>query len=71
MFRIYLHSMRGSEWLFLEGNPAGAGVGELKRGRHTLAPANNSPRLRGRIRLAPEDSSAAVRMPGMLPLVRS
>ena len=71
MFRIYLHSMRGSEWLSLEGNLAGAGVGELKGGRHTLAPANNSPRLRGHIRLAPADSSATVRMAGMPPLVRS
>ena len=52
MFRIYLHSMRRNEWLSLEGNLAGAGVGELKGGRHTLTPANNSPRLRGHIRLA-------------------
>ena len=46
MFRIYLHSRRGSEWLSLEGNLAGAGVGELERCWYTLAPTSNSPALR-------------------------
>lgn len=46
MFRIYLHSMRESEWLSLEGNLAGAGVGELERCWYTLAPTGNSPALR-------------------------
>ena len=36
MFRIYLHSMRESEWLSLEGNLAGAGVGELSHQGHVF-----------------------------------
>ena len=46
MFRIYLHTMRGSEWLSLEGNLTGARVGELERCWYTLAPTNDSPALR-------------------------
>jgi len=46
MFRIYLHSTRESEWLSLEGNLAGPGVGELERCWYTLAPGSNSPMLR-------------------------
>ncbi len=46
MFRIYLHSKRDSEWLSLEGNLTGAGVGELERCWYTLAPTSDSPALR-------------------------
>ncbi|MEO8128279.1 MAG: hypothetical protein ABJF23_07480 [Bryobacteraceae bacterium] len=46
MFRIYLHSTRESEWLSLEGNLAGSGVGELERCWYTLAPNSKSPSLR-------------------------
>lgn len=38
--------MRGSGWLSLEGNLAGAGVGELERCWYTLAPTIDSPALR-------------------------
>ena len=46
MFRIYLHSTQKMEWLSLEGNLAGAGVGELERCWYTLAPSTKGPSLR-------------------------